>query len=620
MKIRTVYAVLVISYILIKFILLNGYEYQVQVEPLIYTKEITKRKVELYRTEYGNSRNSISVSGSISEDEVWSADTVNVIGDIAIENGVTLTIDQGTYIDFAGFFGIDVYGRILAQGSINDTIVFTRSDTSGFYDLNSLEGAWAGINFPETSIENDSSMITFCKIEYGKAFGQNAQSSQGGGIFIAGFSKVKIENSRIRSCMAVNGGGIVTQFCSIKILSSIIEDCLALNSAGGVGCFFRASPIIKDCKIKANHAFWGGGIECYDHSSPLLSNLKVSENSGVEHCGGILCSHNSSPDIINCEVFENTAFYGTGIDCFIDSGPRIINTLIYHNYGFSDGGALSVSYNSNPELINVTVVENYSDEGCGGIHIADSQPILRNSIIWNNDNFQIYLLAYQDYNNEVTVSHSIIEGGIAGIGNGDINEVYWLEGNLDSDPLLIYESEQLFSLNENSPGIDAGDIDTTGYYLPPWDFLGNNRIWDGDEDGNVCVDMGAYEFGAPLYTDAENDIIMDTPSQISNLKNYPNPFNPVTTISFEVSDLHLDDASSSKYSAAGSLEGLKLEIYNIRGQKIKAIIIPPSQFPSFSFTWNGTDAVDQSAPSGIYFSVIKQNDQILDSLKMLLLK
>jgi hypothetical protein len=55
---------------------------------------------------------------------------------------------------------------------------------------------------------------------------------------------------------------------------------------------------------------------------------------------------------------------------------------------------------------------------------------------------------------------------------------------------------QTMALSSTSPAIDAGD----NANLPPTDQRGAFRIWDGDGNGSAIVDIGAYEYGAPLYT------------------------------------------------------------------------------------------------------------------------
>ena len=66
--------------------------------------------------------------------------------------------------------------------------------------------------------------------------------------------------------------------------------------------------------------------------------------------------------------------------------------------------------------------------------------------------------------------------------------------------------------------------------------------------------------------------------------NYPNPFNPSTTISF----------SLSKSS------NLQIEIYNIKGQKVKSLINDYQQAGNHNIIWNGKDDNGHEVSSGIY--------------------
>jgi Peptidase C10 family/Secretion system C-terminal sorting domain/Spi protease inhibitor len=86
------------------------------------------------------------------------------------------------------------------------------------------------------------------------------------------------------------------------------------------------------------------------------------------------------------------------------------------------------------------------------------------------------------------------------------------------------------------------------------------------------------------------------------LTNHPNPFNPTTTISFELNTEITEDT--------------ELMIYNLKGQQIRHFSIFNVQS---SIVWNGTDDSGKPVSSGIYFAKLKNNNQQI-SRKMLLLK
>jgi hypothetical protein len=97
------------------------------------------------------------------------------------------------------------------------------------------------------------------------------------------------------------------------------------------------------------------------------------------------------------------------------------------------------------------------------------------------------------------------------------------------------------------------------------------------------------------------------------LKNYPNPFYPYgsgrdisTVISFEIQTENTRD--------------LAVEIYNLKGQKIKVLPVTSTSGSIFSVRWDGTNQHKQICPSGIYFCRLTQQNKVLGHGKMLLVK
>ena len=110
------------------------------------------------------------------------------------------------------------------------------------------------------------------------------------------------------------------------------------------------------------------------------------------------------------------------------------------------------------------------------------------------------------------------------------------------------------------------------------------------------------------FTESPEVII---PASQIELSNYPNPFNPSTTISFD-----LNTAMS---------ENAELIIYNLKGQKVRDIS-PSLCHAEFievrgevQVEWNGRDSNNKPVTSGIYFAKLKVGNQSV-SRKMLLLK
>ena len=88
------------------------------------------------------------------------------------------------------------------------------------------------------------------------------------------------------------------------------------------------------------------------------------------------------------------------------------------------------------------------------------------------------------------------------------------------------------------------------------------------------------------------------------LSNYPNPFNPCTTISYTLSESGF----------------INLSIYNTKGQRIKSLINELKPRGVYNIEWNGLDLNNKNAGSGIYFVQMKIDSGLTKTHKILLIK
>jgi hypothetical protein len=97
--------------------------------------------------------------------------------------------------------------------------------------------------------------------------------------------------------------------------------------------------------------------------------------------------------------------------------------------------------------------------------------------------------------------------------------------------------------------------------------------------------------------------IQSTPTEFSLLQNFPNPFNPETTI---------------QYNLAESAD-VNLHIYNVVGQVVRTLVSERQSAGRYRVQWSGMDDRGVPVSSGIYFYEIRagKNKQVL---KLMLLK
>ena len=205
------------------------------------------------------------------------------------------------------------------------------------------------------------------------------------------------------------------------------------------------------------------------------------EYFGAGTNGGGMHLWSSDPLLKHLTITNNTS-YSDGAGMYLyDSNALLSNVTLSHNVTYSNGGGMYIK-SSDPILTHVTISNNISEEG-QGILLSSSNATLTNTIIyWNthcHDGWchdSIYLLGDE---NAPTITYSNIEGGWAGV------------GNIDFAPLFTYPENNDFTLQEESPCIDAG------------------TIIEGIEYIGVAPDIGAYEYGSNiedlLIGDLNND-------------------------------------------------------------------------------------------------------------------
>ena len=110
-----------------------------------------------------------------------------------------------------------------------------------------------------------------------------------------------------------------------------------------------------------------------------------------------------------------------------------------------------------------------------------------------------------------------------------------------------------------------------------------NRLWFGTNGGVSVLEL--------LETNVETIV---SHSEFIIIGIYPNPFNPSTTIEFNIP----------------SFGFTTLTIYNIMGQKIRELVADNFQAGTHSILWDGRDDNGNTVSSGIYISRLKNGEHV----------
>ncbi|NQV18323.1 MAG: T9SS type A sorting domain-containing protein, partial [Armatimonadetes bacterium] len=221
-----------------------------------------------------------------------------------------------------------------------------------------------------------------------------------------------------------------------------------------------------------------------------------------------------------------------------------------------------------------------------------------------------YFLSYGIYENLLFLGSNdfIFENKVYDISQPE-NPILFAE--LDNLGVVSIDAENgiLFAGFSDTYAFDISNIATTGTALEIQEF----PVWNRTEDLYTFQQNGEYYFyildqnSCRIFhydtTAIEDDIVDINPF----LKNYPNPFNPETIISFSIPNQ----------------SNVELTVFNFKGQKVKQLLSNSASLLSsgqHSVVWDGTDDNNKSVSSGIYLYKLKVDDKTMAARKCILLK
>ncbi len=206
--------------------------------------------------------------GTFTTNQYWLGN-IDILENVIINSGVSLTIDPGTVLSFKDDKNITVNGTLDAQGTASNPITF---------DLSGTSGTWGGIQI------NGTANISHAIIEHadkGVQFNYNSSGSVSNseiknnnyGVYVYK-SKPTIQNCDIHDN---DSRGIYlssTNYISgdAQILNNQIYD----NDEYGID-MHQSSPDIRGNEIY-NHDY---GISCYGFSSPYLGEYNIRGNNEI---------------------------------------------------------------------------------------------------------------------------------------------------------------------------------------------------------------------------------------------------------------------------------------------------------------------------------------------------
>jgi hypothetical protein len=346
-------------------------------------------------------------------------------------------------------------------------------------------------------------------------------------------------------CVTIAGDG------SAPILS-----CIEVTAAARIdGITFRGQQTATQQPVR------GGGLHL-ENASPTIAGCRF-ENLRAVYGGGVYARTGSQPTFRETVFRGNHALAVGGAVALVDSCGAVLETcLLYDNRADATGGAINASRKVQVTLDRCTVADN---QGPSEVFPSGAAPalafwadavdtlhasILAEAVLWSGDDA------------------TFLRAGCSNIYTDQegIPLVPISPDNISADPLFCVNlaGDHHYNLDEASP-------------CTP-------------EASPGCDGMGALPVGCAMSPvgDPPPDAA-DLPAVTRLREAYPNPFNPVTTIRYDLSrDGHVT-----------------LEVFDLAGRLVDRLVNEVLTAGSHEAVWRGTNRDGRNRAAGVYFLRLK---------------
>jgi predicted outer membrane repeat protein len=440
-----------------------------------------------------------------------------------------------------------------------------------------------------------------------------------GGIYIQGSGIIR--NNRISGNDACHVGG-----CSDYLGASNYS---LQEMGGGILIDGSTSLAVVGNTITKNYASWGGGIACVGGSPEIRENIIAynralhnvcSENGDQDGKGGGLYCRSSSPTVTGNTIYANSTGNkypsyrgGAGIHCEGASSPTIRQNIVANNQTSAEQGVGGI-YCDGVSPPSITCCDVYANANANyGGTLADQTGL--------NDNFSLDPLFCGAESGDFGLH--ILSSCVSGHhpGGGDCGLIGAREAACDFvatllqgystsvSPSAVTIAWTLAQAGENltcsvlRAGAQDGEyreLSASAIMRDGMAFTFNDAGFEPGTAYRYRVDVSDSEGRKVLFETAS----IATPAlPLSLHQNFPNPFNPSTTISY-----YLPEAAP-----------VTLAVYDVSGRRIADLVGRIEKKGRHSVTWNGSDGTGGSIASGIYFYRLTAGKETV-SKKMILLR
>lgn len=562
----------------------------------------------------------VTVIGAASDSNTIAGNWIglDLTGEVPIGNGSGIVISDGASSNIiGGFTGAD---RNIVTGNVGDGVRIVGAGTYGTILLGNLIG---------------TDTTSFIDLGNGSTLGNGVFIGEGAGRTIIGGTQdgaanVISGNPQAGVCLAATSQNVIIgNFIGTSIFSqsSVPNGTGILVNKGSTDNVIGGSSPGEGNTISGNRADFfpnGAGVSILDAGTSynkVIGNMIGTDMAGSRSlrngsCGVIIGSGAQHNQIGGANPGERNIISGNGfgsIAISLGRGVHIFGTGTSFNQ--VAGNYIGVSANGVDSILNlgngVGIYDGAQHNMIGGPTPAEGNLISRNCL------------------------HGIFQSGSGTAYNSFLNDMIFNNDSLGivnrvSVGVLPPPPQLTLATTSHVDGMTAPPLGRVQVYLAAPDPSGSGEgrriVGDGYADSagifSIAVSgLSPTDFVTAVATDTNGsssefavNLLVDAPTSTDEHpeelpakfaldQNFPNPFNPTTTIRYSV-------------ARAGRV---RLTIFNIRGERVVTLADQAVTLGSHSLLWNGENSNGRSVASGVYLYRLEAGG-LVASRKMLLLK
>jgi hypothetical protein len=384
-----------------------------------------------------------------------------------------------------------------------------------------------------------------------------------------------LEGIQVINGRATDGGAILIESAGTlsapTIASCIFHLCTATSNGGAVAVDTGSNPTFDSCIFWYNSAANFGGGTYVAGSSASFTDCSFLQNHTDNDGGAVYCLNASGPQFTTCWINGNTAGDdGSGV-CSWNSTVTLFECVIRDNIASGDlGGAVLATQGGTTALANCTLAFNSGVQASG--LLVDSGVTL-------------------DVDNTIVAFGLLGPAVYCGSGTTFMLTCSDLYGNAGGDYVGCASGMQTGGNISLDPGFCDADADDYHVHSASPCLPANN---------SCSVLIGALdEACAPTGVPDEPEL----PAVTKLMNPYPNPFNPHTTIRFDL-------AEPARVEVA---------VFSVAGRRVRTLVSENRLPGVHEVVWDGRDADGRVVPSGLYFCRMSAG-QYLETMRMTLIR